>query len=253
MTGLSEGKIAFRRDWAPGLATIGVEAAIEAFAPGQFVNLALDVDGALVRRAYSLASAPGATLEFYVNEIEGGALSPSLFRSKIADRVLVDPKPQGFFTLDWVPDAAELWLIATGTGLAPFMSMLRDGRVFQRFQALVLAHSVRSANQLGYAAELEALEAAHDGRFKRVAIVSRETPPANALPGRVTTALVSGALERAAGRTLAAERSHVMLCGNPEMIDEMLALLDARGLRRHRTRRPGHVTIERFWDEKAGP
>lgn len=251
MTGLIEGKIAFRREWAPGLATIGIDATIEAFAPGQFANLALEIGGELVRRAYSLASAPGATLEFYLNEIEGGALSPSIFGSKVGDRVLVDPKPQGFFTLDWVPPAAELWMIATGTGLAPYISMLRSGHVFERFEQVLLIHAVRTENQLAYADELGALEQQRPGRFKRVALVSRESASSSALSGRVTTALESGALEHSAGRALSTERSHVMLCGNPQMIDEMTALLGARGLKRHRTRRPGHITVERYWDPQA--
>src|SRR5262245_13703034 len=127
MSGFIEGKIAVRRDWAPGLATLGLDAQLEPFAPGQFVNLALELDGQLVRRAYSLASAPGAPPEFYVNEVDGGAFTPALFRLQPGDRIWVEPKAQGFFSLDWLPPAEELWMVATGTGLAPFISMLRAG------------------------------------------------------------------------------------------------------------------------------
>jgi ferredoxin--NADP+ reductase len=251
MTGLVEGKLVSRREWAPGFATIGIEARIEAFAPGQFLNLGLELDGSLVRRAYSLASAPGQTPEFYLNAIDGGALSPALLRLKTGDRVLVDAKAQGFFTLDWVPPARDLWLIATGTGLAPFISMLRAGLVLERFEKVVVVHAVRKANQLAYATELATLAAAHGGRLKRVALVSRDPVAEQVLHGRVTAALETGALEAAAGESFSREQSHVMLCGNPEMIDEMMRLFAVRGLERHRTRRPGHITVERYWDEKA--
>jgi ferredoxin--NADP+ reductase len=248
MTGLIEAKITFRRDWAPGLATLGLSAALDTFRPGQFVNLGLEVAGELVRRAYSLASAPGADPEIFLNEVEGGGLTPSLFRLQPGDRVLVEQKPQGFFTLDWVPPADELWLCATGTGLAPFVSMLRSGEPLQKFLRVVLVHGVRQSDQLAYAGELESLGAASHGRFAHIGVVSRQPDAPGVLHGRITSALESGALEQSAGLQLSPTHSHVMLCGNPTMIDEMTAQLAARGLRRHRQRKPGHVTSERFWE-----
>jgi ferredoxin--NADP+ reductase len=248
MTGLIEAKISFRRDWAPGLATLGLDARIDDFRPGQFLNLGLELGGELVRRAYSLASAPGAEAEFYLNEVEGGQLTPALFRLQIGDRVLLESKPQGFFSLDWVPQADELWMIATGTGLAPFISMLRSGQPLQRFSRVVLVHGVRRADQLSYATEIASLSASHAGRIARVAVVSREADVEDVLHGRVTTALDSGALENKAGLSLSPERSHLMLCGNPKMIEELSERLAARGLQRHRQRKPGHVTSERFWE-----
>jgi ferredoxin/flavodoxin---NADP+ reductase len=248
MTGLIEAKITFRRDWAPGLATLGLSAALDTFRPGQFVNLGLEVAGELVRRAYSLASAPGADPEVFLNEVEGGALTPSLFRLQQGDRVLMEQKPQGFFTLDWVPPADERWLCATGTGLAPFVSMLRSGEPLQKFLRVVLVHGVRQSDQLAYAGELESLCAASRGRFAHIGVVSRQPDAAGVLHGRITSVLESGALEQTAGLQLSPAHSHVMLCGNPTMIDEMSAQLAARGLRRHRQRKPGHVTSERFWE-----
>jgi ferredoxin--NADP+ reductase len=248
MTGLVEAKISLRRDWGPGLITLGLDARIEDFRPGQFLNLALELGGELVRRAYSIASAPGAQPEFYLNEVEGGALTPALFRLQIGDRVLVDPKPQGFFSLNWLPKADVLWMIATGTGLGPFISMLRSGQALEQFSRVVLVHGVRQAAQLGYATEIASLSASNRGRLSRVAVVSRQAGVEDVIPGRVTSALESGALERKAGLSLSPEHSHVMLCGNPLMIEEMSALLAARGLQRHRQRKPGHVTSERFWE-----
>lgn len=241
-----DGRVSARRDWAEGLMTLTVEATPQPFKPGQFLNLGLPFGEETVFRPYSLASAPGAPLEVFLSEVQSGAFSPSLFQSKVGDRVLVDPTPRGFFTLDWVPAARELWMVATGTGLGPFISMLRSGEPFRRFERVVVAHGVRLANHLAYAEELRDLSGAQPGLVV-VPLVSRGTLP-GALDGRVTSALSDGRLETAAGLTLHPERSHVMLCGNPEMIEEMLGLLADRGLQRHRTRRPGHVTVEKYWD-----
>src|SRR6185295_7803604 len=108
MTGFVQGRVAARRDWAPGLMTLTVEAEVEPFKPGQFLNLGLEVGGERVFRSYSLASCPLAPLEFFLTEVSAGSLSQGLFQLQPRDSVLVDPKPQGFFTLDWVPPAEDI-------------------------------------------------------------------------------------------------------------------------------------------------
>ncbi len=246
MPGFAEGRIVARRDWAPGLTTLTVDAAIQAHAPGQFVNLGLERGEELVRRSYSIASAPGAALEFYLKEVPGGALTPELTGLPIGARVLVEQKPQGFFTLDYVPPARDMWFVATGTGLGPFIAMLRWPDVWRRFERIVVVHGARRVEHLSYGGELAALTAAHAGRFHRVPVVSGGAH-GEALPGRVTTAFADGTLEARAGFSLDAERSHLMLCGNPDMILELSALLANRGLRKHRVRTPGHITAEKYW------
>ncbi len=234
--------------WTPGLVTLRLDHRLDGFAPGQFLNIGVAGDAAGARRAYSIASAPGAALEFYVTEVPGGALSPSLCSLPAGTEVLLDAHPQGFFTLKWVPEAKLLWLVATGTGLGPYVSMLRSGEPFTRFERVILVHGVRHTKDLGYAEELRALVAQRAGQFEYVPVVSRESAPGDvALGGRLTTALSSGALEARALSVLSVD-SHVMLCGNPAMIDDVLTLLGERGLKRHRTRAPGHVTMERYWD-----
>lgn len=246
MHGWSEGRLIARHEWAPGLATLSVEAEIEPFVPGQFVNLALEHGDAIERRSYSIASPPGAPLEFLVAEVPHGKLTPDLMGLAPGARVLVEPKPQGFFTLRWVPEARDLWLLATGTGLGPFLSILRDAEVWQRFERVVLVHGARDVRHLAHAADLRAL-AARQPKLGLVSIVSREPEASGVLHGRVTTAFADGSLEAEAGLAITPEHSHLMLCGNPAMIDEMLEKLAARGLRKHRVRVPGHVTLERYW------
>ena len=119
MSGWSQGRLVFRRDWSPGLTTLRVEADVEPFQPGQFVNLSLEGAADEDRRSYSIASSPGAPLEFLVTEVAGGKLTPRLLALAIGDPLLVERKPQGFFTLRWVPAARDLWMVATGTGSVP--------------------------------------------------------------------------------------------------------------------------------------
>lgn len=239
-------RIRERIDWAADLSTILLTEPKLEFVPGQFVNLGLDVGGQRIRRSYSLASAPHAAPEFYVTKVPGGQLTPSLFDLKVGDALQIDTAPQGFFTLGWVPEwGVELWLVATGTGLGPFVSMWRSGEL-GRFERIIIVHGVRARQQFGYSEELVKLTE-EDQRFRVVKLVTRDVSGDEVLPCRITTALVNGTLEDAAGTRIDVGRSHFMLCGNPEMIKEMTGLLQERGMRKNRRREPGHITTEKYW------
>jgi ferredoxin/flavodoxin---NADP+ reductase len=216
------------------------------FRPGQFMNLGLQLPSGFVSRSYSLASAPGEELEVLLARVGEGALTPALFELQTGAALTLDPKPQGFFTFDYVPPHRELWMLATGTGLGPFLSMLRSGEAFARAQRVVLAHGTRGAAELAHREELEALAQQRAGSFIYVPVLSRQAE-AGLLEGRITSALAAGTLEQRAATPLAAESAHVLLCGNPAMIEEVTALLGERGLRRHRQRSPGHITTEKYW------
>ncbi|HEX2872350.1 MAG TPA: ferredoxin--NADP reductase [Polyangiaceae bacterium] len=234
-----------RQDWAPGLMTLRL-AARAAFRPGQFMNLGLHLPSGFVSRSYSLASAPDAPLEVLLARVGEGALTPALFELQEGSTVELDPKPQGFFTFDYVPPHRELWLLATGTGLGPFLSMLRSGQAFERAERVILVHGTRGSAELAHRQELEAMGEARGSAFRYLPVLSRES--AAGLPqGRLTTLLKTGELERHADTEIKAETVHFMLCGNPAMIDETIALLAERGLRRHRQRTPGHITTEKYW------
>lgn len=237
--------IASRRDWAPGLISLTL-AERASFRPGQFMNLGLQLRDGFVSRSYSLASAPGEPLEVLLSRVGQGALTPALFDLVEGSAITLDPKPQGFFTFDYVPPHQQLWLLATGTGLGPFLSMLRSGAAFERARRVVLAHGARGPADLAYRAELEDLARARAGAFVYLPVLSRESEPGQ-IGGRITHALESGQLEARAAEPIAAEQAHFMLCGNPAMIEEVTSLLQARGLRRHRQRAPGHITTEKYW------
>jgi len=242
-----EGRVAGQTRWTERLFSLRVAAPLGAFQAGQFVKLALDVGGERVARPYSLVNPPGSEpLEFYYNVVAAGPLSPRLAALQAGDTVAVAANPAGFLVLAEVPEAENLWLIATGTGLGPFLSILRTEEPWRRFRQVVLVHATRTAAEQAYGDVLAAVAAARDGQFRRIALISRERSP-GALEGRVPAALRDGRLEQAAGTELSAARSHTMLCGNPEMVTDVTSALAERGMRKHRRRAPGHISVETYW------
>lgn len=247
MSAWLEGEIVDNRHWTDALFTLRVKGAPLAFQAGQFVRIALDIDGERVARAFSMVNAPGEPLlEFYGIVVPEGPLSPRLARLEPGERLFVGSNPAGFLVLSELPDARTLWLMATGTGIAPFVSMLRADTPWQRFENVVLVHAVRHAQELVYRDDVERARERHGTRFRYVPIVSREDA-AHALRGRIPALLRDARLEGAAGLELAPADSQVMLCGNPDMLKDTNAALAERGLRKNRRRSPGQITVESFW------
>lgn len=242
-----EGRVVGQKRWTERLCSLQVAAPLGPFEAGQFTKLALDVDGERIARPYSLVNPPGTEpQEFYYNVVAAGPLSPRLAALRAGDAVFVAPNVAGFLVLAEVPDAESLWLISTGTGLGPFLSILRTEAPWRRFKRVTLVHATRTAAEQAYGDVLGEVGAARGGQFRRVAFVSREKAP-GALEGRAPAAIRDGRLERAAQAELSAERSHAMLCGNPEMVTDVTAALAERGMRKHRRRAPGHITVETYW------
>ncbi len=235
-------KLAAIRRWpTPGLASLTLEACLD-FEPGQYANLGLRLDGKREKRPYSLASPPGAPVEVLVAAVPGGGFTSHLLELEPGDPLELSATPAGFFTLAEVPEdwTRTLWMVATGTGLGPYLSILRAGRPWPRFERAVLVHGVRERGDLAFADELRAMD-----RVDYVPLVSREDPPDDGLAGRCTVLLDSGALEGRAGPL--GDDAHVMLCGNPKMVSEMSERLAARGLERSTRNHRGRVTVERYW------
>jgi ferredoxin--NADP+ reductase len=242
-----EGTVVGQKRWTERLFSLQVDAEIGSFEPGQWVKLALPVAGEFVARPYSFVNGPkDRPHEFYYNTVPEGHLSHRLARLEPMDVVFLAPGASGLFTLGEVPDAEILWLIATGTGLGPFLSMLRCETTWTRFRRVVLVHAVRHAADLTYRETLEAVRKVHQDRLRTVSFVSREQHP-GALAGRVPDAIADERLERAAGVELSARSAQVMLCGNPEMVLDVTDALKARGMRRHRHREPAHIAVEPYW------
>jgi ferredoxin--NADP+ reductase len=246
-----EGRVAGIQFWTPELFSLRVDAPEVTFAAGQFARLALPglpgTADEMLGRPYSFANPPAsAPHEFYVVTVPGGPLSPRLAALQPGDPLWLLGAANGFFCIDEVPAAEVLWCIATGTGLGPFLSILRTPEPWRKFGRIVLVHGVRYGRELTYRDTLAAIGHAHPGAFARVSLVSREPAP-GALAGRIPAAIDDGRLEAAAGAPLLPESAQVMLCGNPAMIDDARNVLAGRGMRKHRRREPGHLTFETYW------
>ncbi|WP_110970988.1 ferredoxin--NADP reductase [Pseudomonas huaxiensis] len=223
------------------------------FRAGQFARLGVTkADGSVVWRAYSMVSSPfDEHLDFYSIVVPGGEFTSELSRLREGDELLIDRQAFGYLTLDRFVDGRDLWLLATGTGVAPFLSILQDFEAWERFDSIKLVYSVRESCELAYQSLIAGLEqreylAEYAGKLQFIPVVTREQHP-GALNGRITTLIENGELERAAGLELTPEHSRVMLCGNPQMIDDTRQVLKARGMNLSLSRRPGQVAVETYW------
>ncbi|HUL93217.1 MAG TPA: ferredoxin--NADP reductase [Burkholderiales bacterium] len=241
-----EGAVTAQRRWTERLFSLKVEADIS-FEAGQFAKLALEVEGEMLARPYSFVNAPEERPhEFYYVTLPGGPLTQRLCRLAAGDRVYLAPRPAGFLALSEVPDAENLWLISTGTGIGPFLSILKTEAPWERFRHVVLIHAVRRAEELTHREIIEQLMRKRGEQMRALSFVSREAS-AGALPGRIPAALEEGRLEAAAGVALSASASQVMICGNPDMVTDTSAALARRGMKKHRRRDPGQITVENYW------
>jgi ferredoxin--NADP+ reductase len=232
--------------WTEELASLKIDAPLGQFNAGQFVRVGLEIDNEIVARPYSLVNSPSEPLlEILFNIVPEGPLSPRLFELQQGDGIFVAANPAGFLTVNEVPDVANLWMMATGTAIGPFLSILKGDEVWQRFERVILTYSVRTAEELAYANQIAALAELHGNRLCFIPIVTREDIP-DTLRIRIPKAISSGDLESRAGVSLSSENSHVMMCGSTDMIQDVSSVLEARGMRKHRRREPGHFTSEKY-------
>jgi len=240
--------------------------ALPEFSPGQYVVLGLAgsrarVDYAdpedppadpdkLIKRAYSIASSSlqGEFLEFYVALVHSGALTSRLFALREGERIWLSKKITGMFTLEDVTPGHDVLFVATGTGLAPYLSMLRSGYRFENGRKTVVIHGAKVSWDLGYMRELSAL-AARWPDFHYLPIIDEvhRDPEWPGKVGFVYEYIDDGTVARLLGHGLEPESTSVFLCGNPLMIEGMEKMLVGRGFKIHSRREPGNIFVERFW------
>lgn len=242
------------RRWAPNLFSLRTSRYRGyRFTPGQFARLGIArEDGSIVWRAYSIVSATyDEHLEFFSVVIPGGEFTSRLASLRPGDRILVDKASYGYLTTDRFVGGQDLWMLSSGTGLAPFVSILRDLDSWERYDNLIVVHSARHAGELAYREEIAAIArselfSGRRARLRYVPVVTRECCP-DALVARIPQLIEDGRLEAAAGVRLDPERSRIMVCGNPQMTDDLRGLLTARGFRVSRRTNPGQLAFENYW------
>ena len=226
------------------------------FTPGHYTRLGLGAAEAspadCVWRPFSLASAAHDDfLEFIAVRVPGGAFSERLKQLRVGDEIRVDKASYGFLTLDQLAPGKDLWMLASGTGLGPFLSMLKDPAVWKNYERLILAHSVRHSSELAWRDEITGMpsgELFEDAKaaLAYLPVVTRE-PGASALAERIPVLLSDGRLEAAAATPLHVAYSRVLVCGNPEMTRELRQALTARGFATNRRGVPGQMAFEKYW------
>ncbi|MGI2257950.1 ferredoxin--NADP reductase [Shewanella sp. GXUN23E] len=238
-----------RIDWNDKLFTLRLKARIEPFIAGQFIKLSQERDGKRIARAYSLVNPPDAEyLEVLAVHVADGLLSPALHTLNAGDVVDISPKAAGFMTLDELPAdmGKHLWLLATGTAVGPFISMLMTETPWQRFEKIVLVYGVRLKEDLAYWQALNQLAAKYSGRLTLIPCVTREEMT-DGLSCRIPEGLENGSIEALAGFSITPTDSQVMICGNPGMVADSLSWLQGRGLAKNLRRAPGQITMEKYW------
>ncbi|MBG5884008.1 ferredoxin--NADP(+) reductase [Providencia alcalifaciens] len=242
------GRVVEAKYWTETLFSLVVDAPIQPFIAGQFAKLALEVNGERVARAYSYVNAPSDNrLEFYFVIVPNGKLSPKLAELQIGDTLQITDEASGFFVLDEIPECKHLWMLSTGTAIGPFLSILQENKGLERFEKIVLLHAVRYQKDLSYLPLMQQLEQQFQGKLRIVTVVSREHAPGS-LYGRVPALIEDHQLEEFVGLPIDADKCHIMLCGNPEMVrDTRDKLKDTHGLVKHLRRKPGHITSEQYW------
>lgn len=205
-------------------------------------------------RAYSIVSSPfDEVLEFFSIVIADGAFTSQLQHLQVGDELLLNTLPFGFLTLARYqkPEPKDLWLLATGTGLAPFLSMLQDMQTWEDYEHIILAYSARTADELAYIDKIKQLQddfgtlVDNPAQLIFIPIVTRE-PMEGALTERLPKLLLDGTLEARAGIALDIDSAHTMLCGNPDMVEDTKEALKTLGLVMNR-RGEGNIAVENYW------
>lgn len=226
------------------------------FRNGHFTMIGLQLEDRPLLRAYSIASANyEEEMEFFSIKVPDGPLTSKLQGLKVGDKVLVSRKPTGTLVADNLLPGRNLWLLSTGTGLAPFMSIIKDPEVYERFDNVILTHGVRHVSELAYADYITQALPENEFFGEQVRDKLLYYPTVTREPfrnqGRLTDLLTSGKLEADLGLApISVEHDRFMLCGSPAMLKDLTALLDQRGFRESRQGETHEYVIERAFVEK---
>ncbi|MFY8118966.1 MAG: ferredoxin--NADP reductase [Roseateles sp.] len=226
------------------------------FQNGHFTMLGLKVEGKPLLRAYSVASANHEEhLEFFSIKVPDGPLTSRLQHLQPGDKLLIGRKPTGTLLIDYLNPGKNLWLLATGTGLAPFLSVIRDPATYERFEKVILVHGCREVAELAYQ-DLISQELPRDeflGEFvsKQLLYYPTVTREPFRNQGRITDLLEQGKIEADLGLPkLDVANDRVMICGSPGMLKDLKTMLETRGFVEGSTQTPGHFVIERAFVEQ---
>jgi len=241
-----ETKIIEHKRWTDVLASLKFKGKVQPYTAGQFTKVGLKIDGELISRPYSYVSSPNDDfLEIVYVKVPDGKLTPALSDLNVGDTLFAMEKASGFFVMSEVPDGEDLWMLATGTGLGVFISLLKTKEPWDRFKNIVLVHGVRAADELTYKTQIDDFTSSFGERFSYIPTVTREKKD-GCLNLRIPAGLKNKDFQKIAKLDIT-KKSQVMICGNPDMINDTVKLLEKDGLERNRRSKPGNITLEKYW------
>ncbi|QJC32863.1 FAD-binding oxidoreductase [Enterobacteriaceae endosymbiont of Donacia semicuprea] len=236
--------------WTKNLFSIILNAKVNNFIAGQFTKLALKINGKKIQRVYSYINSPkNKNHEFYISNIRGGKLTPYLYKLKINDEIMISKNALGIFTLNNINICKNLWMLSTGTGIGPYLSILQDDICFEKFQKIILVHSIRYINDFNYLNIVNKIKKKYNNKFKIQIVLTRNNNVNNSiLYGYIPDLIKNGNLEKKIGIKIDKKDSHIMLCGNPNMIKETRRILEIdKNLSRNLSNQNGNITSEQYW------
>ncbi|MEL0639810.1 ferredoxin--NADP reductase [Pseudoalteromonas aliena] len=233
--------------WSKTLFSLTVNANVDPFKAGQFTKLSIIDNDKRIARAYSYVNTPESNdLEFYLINVDDGLLSPRLATLQPGETILIEQRATGFFTLDEIPPSEQLWMLATGTAIGPFLSILQQPDVWKKYKRINLVHGVRFNNDLSYQALINGILKEHPKQLSYIPIVSREEPLLG-IKGRITTAIKNNTLFEYVKLNPTPNNAQFMICGNPQMVKDTTSLLIDKNFKRNRRKEPGNITVEQYW------
>ena len=226
------------------------------FSNGHFTMIGLKVNDKPLLRAYSIVSANYEEhLEFLSIKVPDGPLTSRLQHIKVGDTIVVGKKPTGTLLIDYLLPAKRLYMLSTGTGVAPFLSLIRDPETYEKFEEVILVHGVRDVKELAYHDYITQELPQHEFLGEMVTKQLKYYPTVTREPfknqGRVTTVIENGQLARDLGLpALNPAEDRVMICGSPEMLRDLKHMMEERGFNEGNTTKPGDFVIERAFAEQ---
>ncbi|MCW5197438.1 FAD-binding oxidoreductase [Buchnera aphidicola] len=236
--------------WKKNLLYISLKASIDKFIAGQFSKIRIEnpYTNTKIQRAYSFVNPPTSNkIEFFITLIKKGQMSQKLLQLKKKQNILISKKSYGFFTLKEILPSKILWMFSTGTAIGPYLSILQEKKDTKKFEKIILVHSVRYFSDLKYLHFIQNIKKIYQKKLIVIITISRERKK-NFYYGRIQKLLLNNTLEKNISINMNKENSNIMLCGNPNMVEDLFKILvKKKNMTKNLRKKPGNITRENYW------